>query len=56
MERFDAFAAHPQPVLLFGNPTPFSWVTQQLQRQNWSVRPYVSKYNVDLFLAEPPPR
>jgi hypothetical protein len=56
MERFDAFAAHPQPVVLFGNPTPFSWVKQQLQRQNWSVRPYVTKYNVDLFLAEPPLR
>jgi hypothetical protein len=56
MERFDAFAAHPQPVLLFGNPTVFSWVTQELQRRNWSVRPYGSKYNVDLFLAEPPLR
>src|SRR5215471_17660051 len=56
MERFDAFAAHPQPVLLFGNSTLFSWVTQELQRQNWSVRPYRSKYNVDLFLAEPPLR
>ena len=56
MERFDAFAAHPQPVMLFGNPSPFSWVTQQLQRQNWSVRPYVSKCSVDLFLAEPPLR
>jgi hypothetical protein len=57
MERFDAFAAHPQPVVLFGNPTaPFSWVTQQLQRQNWRVRPYVSKDDVDLFLAEPPLR
>jgi hypothetical protein len=56
MERFDAFAAHPQPVVLFGNPTPFSWVTQELQRQNWRIRPYRSKYNVDLFLAEPPLR
>jgi hypothetical protein len=56
MERFDAFAAHPQPVVLFGNPTVFSWVTQELQRRSWSVRPYASKYNVDLFLAEPPLR
>jgi 4-amino-4-deoxy-L-arabinose transferase-like glycosyltransferase len=56
MERFDAFAAHPQPVMLYGNPTAFSWVSRELKRRNWSIRPYASKFNVNLFLAEPPLR
>jgi hypothetical protein len=56
MERFDAFVARPRPVVLLGGPTAFSWVTQELQRRNWSIRLYASKYKVDLFLAEPPLR
>jgi hypothetical protein len=56
MEPFDTFTAHPERIVLLGNPAAFSWVTQELQRQNWSVRPHASMYNVDLFLAEPPLR